>query len=182
MALIAEATGALLWDDDGWAGLPQAVGDVLADTAPVDAAAAGVDGVTGLLVSGRGFLLATALEAALKLKECAGLLAQGYSSADLRHGPIAIVERDFPVIVLSSHGSTAGDTAELVRDLRQRHATVLEIGQRAGADVSVPSAVPEGLAPIVSAVRCQQLALAAARRRSLDPDTPEGLSKITETR
>ena len=170
------------WEDDDWDRLPHAVSEVLDDAAALDTPAARVDQVPGLLVTGRGFLLAIALEAALKLKECAGLLAQGYSTADLRHGPIAVVERDFPVIVLSSRGATAADTAELMAELGQRAARLVEIGQRDEADVAVPSWVPEGLAPVLTAVRCQQLALTAARRRGLDPDRPAGLSKITRTR
>lgn len=181
MALIADAVGGVPWDTDDWDRVPHAVADVLDDTTAVDRAAAGLDDAPGLLVTARGLLLATALEAALKLKECAGLIAQGYSMADLRHGPIAIVERDFPVIVLSSRGATASDAADLVDELRDRGARLIEIGQRDAADIGVPP-VAEGLMPVVSAVRGQQLALAAARRRGLDPDSPEGLSKITPTR
>lgn len=180
MALIADAVGAVPWDESAWDRLPDAVADVLDDAIAVNHAAASVADVPGLLVGGRGFLLATAYETALKLKECTGLLAQGYSTADLRHGPIAVVDRGVPVIVLSSRGPTATDTADLVGVLRARGARLIEIGQRDAADIGVPS-VAEGLAPFVSAVRGQQLALATARRRGLDPDHPEGLSKITPT-
>jgi hypothetical protein len=95
---------------------------VLGDPAPVQAAADRLSGADGLIAVGRGFLFAVALEAALKLKETALLLAEGLSSADFRHGPIAVIQRAFPVLALSAAGAAAADMAELEDALRERAA------------------------------------------------------------
>lgn len=181
MALVAEAIGHLPWSANCWERLPDAVDEVLDDHAAVDRATELLVADSGLVVAGRGFLLAAALETALKIKECAGLLAQGYSTADLRHGPIAVVERGFPALVLSARGPTERDATELVEDLRQRGAAVVEVGQRDVSDIVLPFWLPEGLAAFASAVRGQQIAFALSLRRGRDPDDPEGLSKITRT-
>jgi glutamine---fructose-6-phosphate transaminase (isomerizing) len=127
----------------------------------------------------RGFLYGAALETALKIKETCSLPADGYSSADLRHGPIAAVTRGFPVIALNAAGPAFDDVASLVSELRRREARVLTIA--CGGDVSLPSAVPEALVPILAVVRGQQLAHALALRLGFDPDSPAGLTKVTAT-
>jgi glucosamine--fructose-6-phosphate aminotransferase (isomerizing) len=71
--------------------------------------------------------------------------------------------------------------ADLVDDLRRRGAEVAVVSEEDGAALPLPRGVPEALAPIVAVVRAQQLALALARRRGLDPDAPEGLTKVTVT-
>lgn len=182
MALIADALGGVPWPAAAWDRLPGAVEEVLEAGDAIAPAVEILEGCTGLVVAGRGFLLAAALETALKIKECAALLAQGYSTADLRHGPIAVVERDFPALVLSARGATEHDTTELVARLRDRGAAVVEVGQRDASEVAIPAGLPDALTPFAAAVRGQQIALAAALRRGLDPDHPEGLSKVTETR
>ncbi|MFN3336485.1 MAG: SIS domain-containing protein, partial [Thermomicrobium sp.] len=75
-----------------------------------------------LVVIGRGFNYATAFEIALKLKETCLLVAEPYSSADFRHGPIALIEPGFPVVVVAVSGAVFGDVAALVRELRERQA------------------------------------------------------------
>ena len=107
--------------------------------------------------------------------------AEGFSAADLRHGPIAIVERGLPALAFLAHGPAYADMADLVGDLRGRGADIYVAGPDPGADLPLPPEVPEALAPIVAVVRAQQVALALARRRGLDPDQPAGLSKVTAT-
>ena len=180
-ALIAEALGDVPWQPDAWSSIPDLMQAVLDDAAPGRAAGEALDGVHGLISVGRGFMFSVALEAALKLKETAHLLAEGYSSADLRHGPVAVIEREFPVLAFSVPGPAAADMAELIGWLRStRGAHVITIGE-GDVDVRIPSGAPEPLAPLVAAVRAQQIALEAAVRRGLDPDFPEGLTKVTPT-
>lgn len=179
-AFIAEAAGSPPWDAGNWAGVPAAVGAVLDDPAPAEPTAAAIGGATGLVVAARGYLYAAALEVALKLKEAARVLAQGYSGADLRHGPITVVEHRFPVVLLAAPGPAWQDMADLARQLADRGAAVVRIAPDGelplGADLAEP------LAAFPAAVRGQQLALALARHRGLDPDRPAGLDKVTETR
>lgn len=175
-ALLAEALGDVPWDGDDWDHLPRAVADVLDDPTPARDTARAIGDAPGMVVVGRGFCYGIALEIALKLKETCGLLAQGYSAADLRHGPIGVVEREFPVLALLTAGPTEDDVRDLIGVLQGR-----------GADVHL-ARVPgdrelaEALATIPLAVRGQQIAHALALWRGLDPDAPEGLSKVTPTR
>jgi glucosamine--fructose-6-phosphate aminotransferase (isomerizing) len=122
-----------------------------------------------------------ALETALKIKETCSLLADGYSSADLRHGPIAAVKPGFHVVALSVPGPGFEDMAELIGELRSRGASVLTVAPEPWADIPLPAGMPETLAPIVAVVRGQQLARELSLRLGLDPDHPEGLSKVTAT-
>jgi glucosamine--fructose-6-phosphate aminotransferase (isomerizing) len=180
-ALTAEALGAGAGDDGAWERLPAAVEEVLADMVPAERVADALVGATRMLTIGRGYAFAMALEAALKLKETTQVLAEGYSSADLRHGPKVVVSTGFPVLALSVAGPAAADVADLVAELRARGADVFEIADRPDADLPIPAGLPEPLAAIVAVVRAQQLSLALARARGLDPDAPAGLSKVTPT-
>jgi glutamine---fructose-6-phosphate transaminase (isomerizing) len=161
--------------------VPEWVHAVLDDPAAVAPAAGALAGASQLIIVARGYLFAAALETALKIKETCSLLADGYSAADLRHGPIAAVTRGLPVVAFCASGPARADIASLVGELRARQASVLIVGCGAGADVSLPDAVPESLAPIVAVVRGQQLAYELATALGLDPDSPAGLTKVTAT-
>jgi glucosamine--fructose-6-phosphate aminotransferase (isomerizing) len=184
-ALLAEAAAhdgaALPWDGDAWAALPGAIGTILADGAPAAAAAEAIGDAQGLVAIARGLLLGAALEAALKLKEMTGILAEGASAADFLHGPIAVVRRELPVLTLAGGGPAAGDVEEFASAARARGGRVLTIAPGAGADLPLPAELPEGLASIGAIVRAQQLARAVSLQRGINPDTPFGLSKVTET-
>jgi glutamine---fructose-6-phosphate transaminase (isomerizing) len=161
--------------------VPGWVQQVLDDPEPAQTAARSLIEASHLIVVGRGFLYGAALETALKIKETCSLLADGYSSADLRHGPIAAVTHDFPVIAMNAPGPAADDVVELIAELRSRGANPLLISPEEDADISLPDAMPETLAPIVAVVRGQQVAHALALALQLDPDSPPGLSKVTVT-
>jgi len=183
-ALLAEALAGgdeLPWGTDAWSALPGAVASILADEAPARAAAEVVGDAQGLVAIARGLLLGAALEAALKLKEMTGILAEGASAADFLHGPIAVVRRELPVLTLSAGGPVAADVAEFADAARARGGRVLAIAPDAGADLSIPDSVPDGLAAITATVRAQQLAREVSLLRGIDPDSPFGLSKVTET-
>jgi glutamine---fructose-6-phosphate transaminase (isomerizing) len=180
-ALLAEAMGPVPWSHADWATMTRTVEAVLADPEPAAPLAAGIGDARAAVVLARGFLFSVALEAALKLKETTSLLAWADSTADFRHGPIAVVDSELPVLAFSARGPCAADVAEITRDIRARGGTVFSVSDRPGADLKIPPDVPEALATIPATVRAQQLALALARHRGLDPDTPAGLSKITAT-
>jgi glucosamine--fructose-6-phosphate aminotransferase (isomerizing) len=180
-AIIAAALGRVPFTRGELDGVPEAVQTVLDDPAPAAAAAETLAGAAHLIIVARGYLYAAALETALKIEETCSLLADGYSAADLRHGPIAAVTRGFPVVALCASGPAHSDVASLVDELRARQASVLVVGSRDRADVPLPSEVPEALAPIVAVVRGQQLARELALRLGYDPDSPVGLMKVTPT-
>lgn len=180
-AIVAEALGDVGWGDEGWAALPGAVAEVLDDLGSAERVAEAIGDASGLLATARGYAYPMALEAALKLKESTGLLAEGYSTADLRHGPTAVVSAGFPVLGLSLAGPAASDTRGLLEDFRGRGAQVHVIGDEKGDALALPAGLPEALATLPAVVRAQQVALALARVRGLDPDAPAGLTKVTPT-
>ena len=180
-AIIASALGRVPFTRGELDAVPDRVRTVLDDPGPVAAAAQPLVGASRLIIAARGYLLAAALETALKLKETCSVFADGYSAADLRHGPIAAVTRGLPVVALCAPGPAEADVRSLVDELRARQARVLVVGSGDGADVSLPGSSPEALAPIVAVVRGQQLAYELALQSGHDPDAPQGLTKVTRT-
>ena len=179
-ALLAEALGDPPWDGSAWDALPGAVESVLVDGEPAVTAGQGLVGASGLIAVSRGYHYAVALEAALKIKETTSMLALGYSTADFLHGPIAVLERDLPVLTVRADGPAAGDLDALEARVAARGRSLLRIGP---ADCELPAGagVAEALSTIPAVVRAQQLARETALALGLDPDQPEGLAKITPT-
>jgi glutamine---fructose-6-phosphate transaminase (isomerizing) len=140
-----------------------------------------------VVVTSRGYNLPTAQEAALKLMETSYVVAEAFSAADLRHGPMAMIGRDFPVLAIVPPGRARPGMTSLVEGLRERGAEVLvisedrELTSAAPAGFRIPSACPEELSPVLYGIPPQLLAHDLSRLRGLDPDAPRGLSKITET-
>jgi glucosamine--fructose-6-phosphate aminotransferase (isomerizing) len=144
-------------------------------------------GTNAVVVTGRGLVYGTALEVALKLEETCLRPVRGLSYADLRHGPIAIVDSDVTaVLVAACEGPMLAGMVELAGDLRQRGATTLALGgggELADAcDHSVPGPdLPETVTPLALIVPGQLVVEALAGRLGLDADAPRGLSKVTQT-
>lgn len=154
--------------------IPGQMRDVLADDEAIEALAVALAGSPDALCVARGFSLAVAFEAALKLKETAGIWAEGYSSADLLHGPRAAVRPGMPALVLRSSGAVDDELGELERLLEAAEAQVLR--------VRAPDDVCEELAPLLLVLPAQRAAERAARQLGRDPDRPRGLTKVTPTR
>jgi glutamine---fructose-6-phosphate transaminase (isomerizing) len=165
--------------------LPDAVSALLADSADGPGAAAALaarwSDARRLVVTGRGLAYAAALETALKIKESARVHAEGLSSADLLHGPIAALDSRLPVLIVSGGERFAADEAALAARLGEEGVPYAVCGTAPGAELPLPAGASEVTAPILATIRGQQLALAAALQRGLDPDAPAGLSKITAT-
>jgi glucosamine--fructose-6-phosphate aminotransferase (isomerizing) len=140
-----------------------------------------------LVVFSRGYNFATAREAALKLMEATYVVAEGFSAADLRHGPIAMIGHDFPVVAVVPPGRARPGVEALVKDLANRGAELVVIAEdsavveKGAAGFRVPVSCPEELSPILYAVPAQLLAHDLAVLKGLNPDAPRGLSKVTET-
>jgi glutamine---fructose-6-phosphate transaminase (isomerizing) len=181
VALIAEALGPLPFGDGDWERLAPAVEGLLADPEPAQRAVATLGDATELACVARGYLLCVALEAALKLREAAGVRAEGWSAADFRHGPVTVARGDLPLLAISAAGPAAADVADLAADLEAAGTTVLRLSDSPDADMPFAAGIAEPLATIPATVRAQQLALALARARGIDPDEPPGLAKVTRT-
>ena len=181
VAAVAAAIGSVPFTGAELGAMPAAVDLVLADPEPANALAASWSGAERLFVVSRGLLYAAALEAALKIKETTGILAEGISAADLRHGPIGVARGDVPVLVLDGGGPARDDLRAVAELARERGAPVALCSDAPDAELPLPDGVPEALAVFPATVRAQQLALALADARGLEPDAPEGLTKVTPT-
>jgi glutamine---fructose-6-phosphate transaminase (isomerizing) len=140
------------------------------------------------VVLGRGYNYATAFEWALKIKELAYVVAEPYSSADFRHGPIAIVEPGFPVLAAAPSGGVQADMAALLERLRTEHGAELMVISdevtllaTAVAPVPIPAGLPEWLSPLAYIVPAQLFCYHLTRLKGYDTESPRGLRKITRT-
>ncbi|MGD0708955.1 MAG: SIS domain-containing protein [Anaerolineaceae bacterium] len=139
------------------------------------------------MVISRGFNYATAFETALKVKELTRVVAEPYSSADFRHGPIATVERGFPVFLIAASGAVYEDLEELSHHLDDLGAEKITVSDdtnflnSAKLKLSIPTGIPEWLSPIVAIIPSQLFAMQLAIEKGLNVDKPEGLSKVTQT-
>jgi glucosamine--fructose-6-phosphate aminotransferase (isomerizing) len=139
-----------------------------------------------IVLTARGYNLPTALEAALKLMETSYLVCHAFSGADLLHGPLAMIDRGFPVVAIAPEGKGGDALRPVLEQVRERGADILVAGDPALValgTVGLPLADlgPEALTPILAILPMQQLAWHLARERGSDPDQPRGLRKVTET-
>jgi glucosamine--fructose-6-phosphate aminotransferase (isomerizing) len=159
--------------------LPGQVAALVADSTAAEALAARWRDARRLVVTGRGLAYAAALETALKIKETARVHAEGLSSADLLHGPIAALDTRLPVLIVSGGDRFAADEAALTARLTAEGVPHAVCGS--AGDLPLPAGVREVTAPILATIRGQQFARAASLLRGLNPDAPAGLSKVTAT-
>ena len=138
-------------------------------------------------VIGRGLNYCTAFEISLKITELARLLADPYSSADFLHGPIAMVREGFPVILVAPKGHVLDDMIGMAKSLLERRAELIIISNDPGLleyahlPIPLPQDCEEWLSPLLAVIPGQLIAFKLAQVRGLNPDKPEGLSKVTET-
>ncbi len=166
--------------------LPERAAAVLAREDEVAALAVRYRFAEQIVVTSRGYNYPTAREVALKLMETSYLVAHAFSGADLLHGPMAMIERGFPVIAIVPVGPGGAALRPVLERLREREADTLIIGDPEAArlgtvGLALPEAGPEILTPLLTILPMQQFAWYLARQRGGDPDQPRGLQKVTET-
>jgi len=138
-------------------------------------------------VVARGLNYANAFEFALKLMETCYVVAERFSSADFLHGPIAIIERDFPVLLFAPPGKTLGGQQKLANRLRGLRAETVAISSPGVAlsgltrVIRVPGKIPEIYTPIPYIVPGQLFAAQLAEVKGIDPDRPRSLQIVTQT-
>jgi glucosamine--fructose-6-phosphate aminotransferase (isomerizing) len=166
------------------AALPDAAAATLDLGTAAYAAAARYRFASRLVTTGRGYSYPTACEGALKLMETSYLSAHAFSTADLLHGPVAMLDSGVPVIAVISTGRGGQAARPVVDKLCETGADVLEVGDaaRPGGLVVVSNGIGEELLPVLEILPLQQLAWRLALDRGGDPDQPRGLSKVTKTR
>lgn len=139
------------------------------------------------VVVGRGLAYANAYELALKLMETCYVVAERFSAADFLHGPVAMVERHFPVILFAPPGVMLGNVKDLIGRLKELHADTLaitadlEAANACSRSIIMPREIDEFLAPIPYIIPGQLFAALLAEAKGLDPDAPRSLSKVTRT-
>lgn len=135
-----------------------------------------------LFVVGRGLGLSAAQEAALKLKETCGLHAEAFSAAEVQHGPMALVERDFPVLFFTQPDDTLASTVEVAERFRDRGARVrIARADALASDLPFARTLHPACAPIAAVHAFYYAANALSVRRGRNPDVPPHLRKVTET-
>ena len=138
-----------------------------------------------VLFLGRGALYPVALEGALKLKELSYIHAEGYASGELKHGPIALIDRDVPVVVLAPHDALFEKTVSNMQEVMARHGPILLLSDEAGLSaaghgVQATLRMPSGggvFQPILYAIPMQYLAYHTAVAKGTDVDQPRNLAK-----
>ena len=137
---------------------------------------------------GRGYNYCTAIEISLKVKELCYIVGDGYSEADFRHGPFALIDPGFPVIVVAPTGKTESVLGDFLAKLSERQAESLVISNSddllafAHKSMPLPKSIPEWLSPICAVVPGQLFAMRLALEKGHAVDQPRGLNKVTVTR
>lgn len=172
---------------DELASIPDAMRTVLTVETNVQAVVPRYRYVQYSVVIGRGFNYATAHEIALKLKELTYMVVEPYSSADFLHGPVAMVNEGFPIMVICPDGRLNAEMKTFFQILREKKAEIIGISNQPElldlANVPLPlgRSVMEWVSPIITVVPGQLFAMYLAAERGYDVDRPRGLSKITHT-
>lgn len=185
-SLSAVACLVALWQEDGrLLSAVHALPQDLAEAAAIDWSRAieQLAPTKRIMVVGRGLGFAVALEAALKLKETCAIQAEAFSSAELRHGPMVLIEAGYPLLVFAPRGPEQAGLIELAKEMRARGAIVLlaapdDVPSR---DLTAGTAADEALDPILMIQTFYLMAARLAEARGLDPDAPRHLSKVTCT-
>ena len=164
--------------------LPQKVEAILQDTGEIVKIAEELKDCTNALYLGRGYNFPVALEGALKLKEISYIHAEGYPAAEMKHGPIALIDENMPVIVIAPKDSTYEKIVSNIQEVKARKGMVIAIVNdddttiQASADhiIRVPKTV-DFLSPILNIIPLQLLAYHIAVKRGCNVDQPRNLAK-----
>ena len=170
---------------DEFAALPGLVREVLLREREVEAIAGEIAKATTVLYLGRGTSFPLALEGALKLKEISYIHAEGLAAGELKHGSIALIDKDVPVVVLLPGDDVLDKAISNVQEVAARGAKIILIGdkysvERCGVEAAAQFVMPKvapTLAPILYAVPLQLLAFHVALQLGRDVDQPRNLAK-----
>ena len=184
--LVAGARLVAAWQDDlvlqaALSGLP----GVLSRAAHTDWTAA-VDALANsdrLFVIGRGTGLPIAMEAALKFKETCAIQAEAFSGAEVKHGPMALIDEGYPLLVFAPRGPAQAGLLSLADEMRLRGARVLLAAAAGtpGCNLPIMETASVELDPISAIQSFYPMVEALARARGFDPDRPRHLAKVTRT-
>jgi glucosamine--fructose-6-phosphate aminotransferase (isomerizing) len=164
--------------------LPGQVKQILDRAEEIEALAEEFKRAQNFLYLGRGYNFPTALEGALKLKEISYIHAEGYPAAEMKHGPIALIDEMMPAVFIAPHDSVFDKVVSNVQEVKARKGRVIAITSRdepalAGKldyEIRVPETI-DMLAPVLAVVPLQLLAYYIAVKRGSNVDQPRNLAK-----
>ncbi len=164
--------------------LPRKIEEVLAGSDRIAALARKYVNVAGFLYLGRGMLYPIALEGALKLKEISYIHAEGYAAGEMKHGPIALIDEDMPVMALLRRGALYEKMLSNIQEVKARDGQILAVIEGASdpkvgpeeAQIVIPI-TSDWLAPVLFTIPLQLLAYHIAVLRGTDVDQPRNLAK-----
>jgi glutamine---fructose-6-phosphate transaminase (isomerizing) len=164
--------------------LPNKMKDVVDHAAQLQVLARRYGGAKGFLFLGRGAQYPIALEGALKLKEISYIHAEGYAAGEMKHGPIALIDENLPVVCLVPRGPTYDKVVSNLAEVRARQGKVIAIATRGDVDIGgsadeivmIPETAVE-LQPILTVLPLQLLAYYVADFKGTDIDQPRNLAK-----
>jgi glucosamine--fructose-6-phosphate aminotransferase (isomerizing) len=164
--------------------MPAKMEQVLADSGPVVAFAKKYHRAEDFLFLGRGFGYPVAMEGALKLKEISYIHAEGQPAGEMKHGPIALLDKGVPVVAVASRDSVYGKMISNIEEVKARAAPVLAVATRGDDEITgicddvlfVPETL-EVLYPLLTVIHLQLLAYHIAKLRGCNVDQPRNLAK-----
>jgi glucosamine--fructose-6-phosphate aminotransferase (isomerizing) len=163
---------------------PEKVAEILKDTSHIKAIAAKYQHATDFLYLGRGYNFPVALEGALKLKEISYIHAEGYPAAEMKHGPIALVDENLPVVMVATKDRYYEKIVSNVQEIKARKGKI--IGVVSEGDTVIPSMaddimfVPDAdevVGPLLSVIPLQLLSYYVGTNKGIDVDKPRNLAK-----
>ena len=164
--------------------LPAQIQQILDRAKEIETIAEAFSDATNFLYLGRGYNFPVALEGALKLKEISYIHAEGYPAAEMKHGPIALIDANMPVVFIAPHDSVFEKVVSNVQEVKARGGRVIAITSRdepsLEGKIDYEFRIPETidmLNPILAAIPLQLLAYYIATKRGLDVDQPRNLAK-----
>jgi glucosamine--fructose-6-phosphate aminotransferase (isomerizing) len=164
--------------------LPSQVEEVLRLNDEIRDLASQYKDASNFLYLGRGYQFPVALEGALKLKEVSYIHAEGYPAAEMKHGPIALIDEEMPVVVLAPRDPIYGKVVSNIEEVKARHGRIIavvsddapELQGKVDHMIKVPQTLPH-LLPVLTTIPLQLLAYHIAVMRGADVDQPRNLAK-----
>ncbi len=164
--------------------LPDKITKVLNDNEKIKYVASEIKDSTNALYLGRGYNFPIALEGALKLKEISYIHAEGYPAAEMKHGPIALIDKNMPVVVIATNKSAYSKIVSNIQEIKARKGIVIsivtegdtKIKELSDYTIEIPY-IADPLSPILSVVPLQLLAYHIAVMRGCNVDQPRNLAK-----
>ena len=164
--------------------IPEKIKSVLAKDEEIKDIARSVTYAENALYMGRGFNYPVALEGALKLKEISYIHAEGYPAAEMKHGPIALIDENMPVVFVATHHQLYKKIISNIEEVKARNGRIIAVvtegdeavKEIAEATIEVPSTLAS-LAPLLSAIPLQLIAYHVAVEKGLNVDQPRNLAK-----